>query len=177
MSRAKRVIKKKIPIIRILLLITLVIGIIVGILNFNPYMRQEIASLISGKVESYDINDCVKAAYTENGNRYIPIYYNSYKEQITAEDIISKFAERGVEVESISSTTIGTGTVIKTKSTVYGTTYNSTYTVIIYGDVNGDGKVNVLDINRIVEYYLNKGEGSSNLTGAYAKAANVMYLI
>ncbi len=173
MSRAKRVIKKKVPIIRIILLITLVGGIIAGILNYNPHIRQEIASLISGKVESYDINDCVKAAYTEGDNRYIPIYYNNYKEQITREDIISKFASRGVEVESISSTTIGTGTVIKTKSTVFGTTYNSTYTVIIYGDVNGDGKVNVLDINKIVEYYLNKGAGSSNLTGAYAKAANV----
>lgn len=173
MSKAKRVIKRKIPIIKIILLITLVVGIAVGILMYNPQVRQEIASLISGKVESYDINDCIKAAYTEDGNRYIPIYYNNYKEQITREDIINKFAERGVEVESISSTTIGTGTVVRTKSTSLGTTYNSSYTVIIYGDVNGDGKVNVLDINRIVEYYLNKGAGSSNLTGAYAKAANV----
>lgn len=136
MSKARRVIKKKIPIIRIILLIALVGGIIAGILNFNPYIRQEIASFINGKVESYDINDFVKGAYTENGNRYIPIYYNNHKEQITREDIISKFATRGVEIESISSTTIGTGTVINTKSTAFGQVYRSSYTIVIYGDVN-----------------------------------------
>ncbi|MDE5830901.1 MAG: hypothetical protein K2H53_04540 [Clostridia bacterium] len=173
MFRARRAIKKKLPIKKIVLLLILIIGIAVGVLSYNPQIRTELASIIGGSTQSYDINDYIKAAYTEGNTRYLPIYYNNHKERITAADIRNNFAAKGIEVESISTTTIGTGTVVKTKTTSCGTTYNAAYTIIIYGDIDGNGIVNVLDANRIVSYTLNKGQNGTGLSGAYAKAANV----
>ena len=43
------------------------------------------------------------------------------------------------------------------------------YTVIVTGDTNGDGKINITDMIAVKACVLKK----SNLTGAYAKAADV----
>ncbi len=60
---------------------------------------------------------------------------------------------------------IGTGDIVKVN--VSGNTL--TYTVIIYGDVNGDGTINALDLLKIQKHLT----GASSLSGAYLKAANV----
>jgi hypothetical protein len=44
----------------------------------------------------------------------------------------------------------------------------SSYTLVIYGDVNGDGKINKTDLNRL-NRHLN---GTQKLTGCYLKAAD-----
>lgn len=60
---------------------------------------------------------------------------------------------------------IGTGDKVKINAS--GNTL--TYTVVIYGDVNGDGKINALDLLKIQKHLT----GSAKLKGAYLKAANV----
>ena len=44
----------------------------------------------------------------------------------------------------------------------------SSYTLVIYGDVNGDGKINKTDLN-CLNRHLN---GTKKLTGCYLKAAD-----
>ena len=46
---------------------------------------------------------------------------------------------------------------------------SKTYNVIIYGDVNGDGKVSAQDFSKIKSSIL----GASSLNGSYNKAADV----
>ena len=43
------------------------------------------------------------------------------------------------------------------------------FTVVLYGDVSGDGKITILDLLKVQKYLLN----TSNLTGAYKEAADV----
>jgi hypothetical protein len=43
------------------------------------------------------------------------------------------------------------------------------YTVILYGDANGDGWISSADLNRIFEHVLRK----TSLTGAFSTAADV----
>lgn len=57
-----------------------------------------------------------------------------------------------MKIESISSNKITNGTQIKTA--------NATYTVLIYGDADGDGEVNVFDARQIVEWLLYEKEQS-----------------
>ena len=61
-------------------------------------------------------------------------------------DIEREFATRGIKIESISTEKIVNGTQIKTA--------NGTYTVLIYGDANGDGEVDVFDARQIVEWLM-----------------------
>ena len=53
--------------------------------------------------------------------------------------------------------------------TIAGNDKKNTYTVLIYGDVNGDGKISAIDYVNVKNYILK----SSNLTGIYAVAADV----
>lgn len=64
-----------------------------------------------------------------------------------------------------SSGNIGTGD--KVKVSVSGTI--TTYTVIIYGDVNGDGQITALDLLKLQKHLM----GASKLSDAYLIAANV----
>ncbi len=66
---------------------------------------------------------------------------------------------------SKTSGKIGTGDIVKV--TVSGNTL--TYTVVIYGDLNGDGAITALDLLKLQKHLT----GSSTLSGAYLKAANV----
>lgn len=60
---------------------------------------------------------------------------------------------------------IGTGDIVKI--TVSGNT--STYNVIIFGDVTGDGVINALDLLKIQKHII----GASSLKGAFLQAANI----
>jgi beta-N-acetylglucosaminidase len=64
-----------------------------------------------------------------------------------------------------TSGNIATGDQVRI--TVSGNT--QTYTVVIYGDVNGDGRISALDLLRVQKHLI----GSIKLTGAYLTAANV----
>jgi hypothetical protein len=44
-----------------------------------------------------------------------------------------------------------------------------TYTVIIYGDVSGDGAITALDLLKVQKHLI----GSGSLSGVYLEAANV----
>ncbi len=66
---------------------------------------------------------------------------------------------------SKTSGKIGTGDIVKV--TVSGNTL--TYTVVIYGDLNGDGAITALDLLKLQKHLT----GASTLSGAYLKAANV----
>ena len=101
-------------------------------------------------VETYNANDFIKDKFTENEVKYLPIKYDDTDEKITVADIEREFTARGLKIESISSNKITNGTQIKTA--------NATYTVIIYGDADGDGEVNVFDARQIVEWLLYEKE-------------------
>ena len=60
---------------------------------------------------------------------------------------------------------IATGDVVK----IVGKSKTLTYTVIIYGDVSGDGEINALDLLKIQKHII----GAAPLTGPYLEAGNV----
>lgn len=69
------------------------------------------------------------------------------------------------ENDKKTSGNIGTGDKVKIK--VSGNT--TTYHVVIYGDLTGDGKITALDLLKLQKHLI----GSSTLQGAYLKAANI----
>lgn len=163
MAKAKRA--KKMKMSRKILLSTLVITALgtTG-LAINKGAGTEIIGALKGEKASYEAKDFVKDIFTQDNAKYIPIIYMDAYEQATKQDVENDFRNRGIGIASISSNTIGTGTQVKT-------TTGETYTIIIYGDVNGDGKVNVRDVQKIVQHLL---YGSTyTLSGASRIAANV----
>lgn len=95
----------------------------------------------------------------------IPIIYNveSDSEKISSDKIKADFKEKGLVVNSISTETIGTGTKITIEN-------NFSYTILIYGDVNGDGQVDINDILRMAAHITGYKE---ELKGIYFEAANL----
>ena len=70
---------------------------------------------------------------------------------------------------STSSRYLGTGTTVTVTSTITGSVI-ATYTIVIFGDVDGDGAVNTNDSSRI----LNAANGiEDSLSAAAKKAANI----
>ena len=153
---------------KILLVLVLMIFTMLG-MNYKTEIQTSILNLKNGGVTSYAINDYVKAIYTEGNNtRYLPIRYDKHEETITRGAIEEKFREAGIEIESMTSPTgiLGTGTQVKVKS-------GAVYTIVIYGDVNGDGVVNIQDAQRIIQCVIRPGNSTYALNGAYRKAANL----
>ena len=73
-----------------------------------------------------------------------------------------------VTIKKVKGRIIGTGTTIEAKSTLDGSIV-AQYTVLIYGDVNGDGSITALDVS-MISGSLNKIQ---TLTPAQKLAANV----
>lgn len=67
--------------------------------------------------------------------------------------------------KTVNTGVVGTGNIIS----VTNGSQSYSYTVIIYGDVNGDGAITALDLLKIQKHII----GSSSLSGAYLEAANV----
>jgi len=97
---------------------------------------------------------------------------------------ITGFSDKTTVDEAISLTEIATGRQIKSdaseKNGYIGTGAQLKYadgeaagTVIIYGDVNGDGIINSVDSARMRSH----ADGTEKLTGAYEKAAHVLHYL
>ncbi len=160
MAKARRAKKSKFP-KKLLLVPVALIGIGTTVATFNN--NTIISKSIEAQVETQEASNFVKDIFTEENTKYLPIIYTDPYEKITRENLEEEFRKAGMPIKSFSTATIGTGTKIETE--------NATYTVLIYGDVDGNGSINVRDIQAIVKHLL-YGNGSE-LKGISRIAANV----
>lgn len=79
----------------------------------------------------------------------------------------NKYANVNIYNSSSKSKTSGS-LATGDKVEVASGTSKKTYTVVIYGDITGDGSIDLMDLAKIKKYMLNK----TSLTGAYKEAAN-----
>lgn len=94
--------------------------------------------------------------------KILPIIHKDAEQTISKSYITDQFKKAGLTVKSISTDEIGTGTKIQASD-------GTTYTVLIYGDVDGDGYVDTFDAGAIIRHYV--FEGNYTLTGVYKLAA------
>lgn len=100
------------------------------------------------------------------GDTYIlPFIFGSTGERLKENYLKEEFAKANLTIETISSKKLGTGTIIKTVEE------EKPYQILIYGDVDGDGRIGLSDSQIIIEYYLNSA--AKPLTGVNYTAANV----
>jgi len=103
--------------------------------------------------------------FIENNTNYLPFIFTDSTNTISESTIRTAFSKKGLTIKSISTgSKIATGTKITTSD-------NKVYKVVIYGDVNGDGKVNLIDAQRLILHFLEPQ--TKKLEGIYAKAGNV----
>ena len=85
---------------------------------------------------------------------------------VTANKVRSDFQAKGLTVKTISTgNVIGTGTVITVNEN------SNKYTMLIYGDINGDGKITVTDISIMIDNLL--GENKLDVNSLKFKAADL----
>ena len=126
------------------------------------------ASVSKATTKTYDsnVNNYLDNLSKDENELIIPIVLNSSDDSVTLSKIQSDFTSKGYTINSISSNIIGTGTVITaTKNEV-----TFTYKILIYGDVNGDGRVNLIDAQRVIIHKIQPA--LNQLSGIYLKAAN-----
>ncbi len=134
----------------------------------------------SGDVKTYTVtvnkvaansasaDDVISKAGLNNNGGYITGI--KYQRSVTnfVNDLKATYDFANVEYTKNSSNTNGyvsTGDIVKV--TINGNT--KTYTIVIKGDVSGDGVVTAIDYSRIKLYFL----GKYSLSGAYFKAGDV----
>lgn len=81
------------------------------------------------------------SSIVDNGRKYI----TGLKVGITAEELINQYLDVDGDGTIIAPTVIGTGAVIKLKNNRTGEIVDE-FTVIIYGDLNGDGQITQTDM-------------------------------
>lgn len=139
----------------------------IGITNITNMQKEEDKTTI--QAYNHTPANILDNVFTLDNNKYLPFIFNDVKEVITKAKIEQEFTKAGLEIESIDKYNqitgdIATGTTIKVKGS------SDIYTVIIYGDVDGSGTVNVFDALRIVEHIAT----NNKITGtSFQIAANV----
>ena len=156
--------------------------------GITPYIYlSEGNNVITFDVYPSEDDESVKTTYVVNIHRYGKCEYNlndykvkdSYIYNFTVGDIVSKviskitvsngkikmFDKNGKE--KTENQTIVTGDILR----IYDNYDNkiTEYNIIIYGDVNGDGKTDVIDFLTLRKYILKE----LSLTGIYLQAADV----
>lgn len=118
------------------------------------------ACTVCGNVGESDIplklaNYVMAAGYKVDGN-----YVTGINTGENADNVKQKMNNNEITINA-SNKTVGTGSTI---------TFNGeTYTVVIYGDLTGDGKINSADLLKMRQHL----QGTTTLTGAYFKAGNL----
>ena len=114
------------------------------ILEFNQSLRVEADEISNLNIEQLTVAQIKEKIHTNLTMEF----YNSKNEPLTQE------------------AKIGTGSKLRLKNELGEVVYE--YTFIIYGDVNGDGEINSLDVLIIQKHILETKE----ITGIFLKSAN-----
>lgn len=165
MARARRAKKSKMS--KKLLTVMLLAIISFGIFEVSTNKKTSISTIAGETLGTYDASNFVKDTFTENSGKYLPVVYKNTYEKITKSDIDNDFKNYGMTVKSYSSDKLGTGTSIVATNGKE----DYTYKLLIYGDVDCDGQVNVLDALSIVNHLL--WGDTYSLSGMSRTAANV----
>lgn len=122
-----------------------------------------ITATVGGKTAKYNLTVIEKETLQERFVKKGFKIKNSFVHGFKLEDSLTNIKNK-VELEY---TTTGSNTVI---STGMQFKYNSEiFTAIVYGDLNGDGKINSADLLKMRQHLL----GTSVLTGAYKEAGSI----
>lgn len=143
-------------------LTAIVIGIS-GLFQATNKINKDI-EIQEAKAYNHSTENALDNVFMQDNNLILPFIFDNAN-QADSLDIRAKFAKANLTIKSISNETVGTGTQITVNENT------NTYNIVIYGDVNGDGKINLIDVQRIILHYLNPATNS--LTGLNAIAANV----
>ena len=162
MSKAKRAKSSSLS-IKLLIVATLVISSVGVFLKFKPEITMTIASLTGSKINGYEASELVDGTFTQGTTKYVPIILKRTLERVSKTDVENDFKNAGLVIKKNGiPNQIVNGSRIETSN-------NGTYTALIYGDVNCDGQVDVLDALEIAQSILSQKE----LTGIKRIAANV----
>ena len=143
MSKAKRYKEPKalkgVLIVLILMLITAC-----GALFVQPNVQTRISGLVGTDVRKYDASEYAKDTFTRGDMKYLPVRISRRDQIISKEDIKRDMQKVGLTASNFSpdDDKIKNGTKFKTEV--------GEYTVLLYGDVNCDGEVDVLDRKSVV---------------------------
>ena len=115
---------------------------------------------------NYEEEDIFRTVFNQGEiENIIPFIFKHYNDSVSKEYIINQFEKAGKVITNQSEIQdpVGTGTQIKT--------YNETYTVLVYGDVDGDGEVSAFDAQEVLRHDVRMN--NHILTGIYEIAGNV----
>lgn len=150
---------------KILLLTLVVIVGIMGAINIIPEVLPK--SDVSDNMQAYNHNfsNVLDNIFEQNEETILPFIFDNSDQTLTKVYLLEQFAKKGITVENKGDLKdiIVTGDQIKTSE--------KTYTVLIYGDVNQDGYVDVFDADRVFRHFIY--EGQYKLTGLFEVAGNV----
>lgn len=140
----------------------------------------------NGEKKTYTVN-IVRDAATSTGTVTIKSVEEVIKQSglnidgdyltgLTFTTSVSNIESQINKVESSASVTVKNGSSVVTSGnlvtgetvTITSNGKSKTYTVVLYGDLNGDGKVNALDLLKVQKHIL----GINKLTGASLKASD-----
>ena len=129
-----------------------------------------VAGLSMTKVKAVAEDALARVSSTD---KMVVVELSNEKKELTEADIKAlveaKYAEKGAtvtvtNVEKVTGELVGTGSIV-TLST------GEKLTVVLYGDVNGDGKVSPQDLDKVAMSII--GEESDKLTGNGEKAGDI----
>lgn len=96
-------------------------------------------------------------------------YITNLTLNITVSTLKSKTIGSELTFKNASGNTLGNTEKVTTGSTITFST-GETYTIVVYGDLTGDGNINSADLLRMRQYLL----GQVNLSGAYLESARLV---
>ena len=115
--------------------------------------------------------------FTDGGPKWSAYYnpqtgkatFSTSKAISSATDFIVQYSTNELNEKPERITCKSSGTVVTgDKVTISTGNEEGTYTIILYGDTNGDGAISAIDLLNVQKIIINK----SNLSGAYYKAAD-----
>lgn len=151
-------------------------------INSDNQTNQVIVTAENGRTRVYTINfiresmdaTTIGDAMNHSGFKYNDNYVFGINVGTNVAQLIGNVASYNHSVGVVIKDTSGnikTNDSFKTGDivTITGSDETKTYTVIIYGDVNGDGKITAVDYVNVKNYIMQ----ASNLSGGYLAAADV----
>ena len=123
--------------------------IIVIVSSFgSTSILQTINALSYAKIYDYNASSIFENAYKSEGLTILPFILKNYEDSVKKSYILEQFEAAGKEITNEASLKdiMGTGDEIVTDKV--------TYTVLIYGDVDGNGIVDTFDAQDAFNHYL-----------------------